>query len=96
MEIYLITKEDREKCYLFATQTRDDAEKIKNYLNNEMIEKRGISYTSMMVNIESIPFGSFNDYINKEKILRDIIFERTRELESLKNKLELILDKKDT
>ena len=89
MEIYLITKDDCwDKVYLFATHTREEAEKIKNYLNNHMIEKRGMCDTSMMVNIETIPSGTFDDYMNKEIIIRDIIFERTQELELLKNKLD--------
>ena len=96
MEIYLITKEDRDKTFLFATKTRDEAEKIKNYLNNQMLENRGICYASIMTNVEAIPFGTYEDYLNKEKILKDIIFERTRELELLKNQLEAFLhDKQD-
>ena len=90
MEIYLIYEEDREKNYLFAAQTRSEAEKIQNYLNNEKVNKRGNCYTSIMTKIESIPFGTLDDYVNKERTLNDIIFERTRELESLKEKLKKI------
>ena len=68
MEIYLIFVEDRVKSLLFATADREEAEKIRNYINNDMIERRGICYTSIMVNIETVVFGSFEDYQNQEKI----------------------------
>lgn len=88
MEIYLIFIEDRVKSFLFATANRDEAEKIRNYINNNIIERRGTCYTSIMANIETIPFGSLENYLNQEKILNDIIFNRTQELESLKKKLK--------
>ncbi len=88
MEIYLIYVEDRVKQFLFASADRKEAEQIRNYINNNMLEKRGTCYTSIMANIETVPCGSFKEYLNQEKILRDIIFDRTEELEQLKRKLK--------
>ena len=88
MEIYLVYVEDRVKTYIFASLDRNEAEKIRNYINNDMIEKRGTCYSSIMSNIESLPLGSFDDYKNQRKILENIIFDRTREIEQLKRKLK--------
>ncbi len=85
MEIYIIYAEGR---FLFASPNREEAEQIRNYINNNMLEKRGTCYTSIMANIETVPCGSFKEYLNQEKILRDIIFDRTEELEQLKRKLK--------
>ena len=90
MEIYLVYVEDRVKTYIFASLDRNEAEKIRNYINNDMIEKRGTCYSSIMSNIESLPLGSFDDYKNQRKILEDIIFYRTREIEILKEKLKSV------
>ncbi len=89
MEIYLVFVGEA-KTFLFASSDRKDAEKIRNYVNHNMVEKRDSCYTSIMANIESVPFGSFEDYLNEENILRDIIFDRGKELESLKRKLKRI------
>lgn len=89
MEIYLIFAGEA-KSFLFASPDRNEAEKIRNYINNNMVEKRDSCYTSNMAKIESIPFGSFENYLNQEKILRDIIFDRMEELEQLKRKLKTL------
>lgn len=85
MEIYIIYVEGR---FLFASPNREDAENIRNYINHKMVEKRDSCYVSIMANIESIPYGTYEDYLNQDKILKDIIFSRTGELEQLKRKLK--------
>ncbi len=87
MEIYLVFVGEA-KSLLFATSVREDAEKIRNYINHNMVEKRDSCYAVIMANIESVSFGTFEDYINQEKILSDIIFDREKELEKLKKKLK--------
>ena len=93
MEIYIIYKYDersRSKQMIYSSPNYEEAKRIQDHINNQIIERLGICYDSISAKLEVLPFGSYKDFLTKDDHIRKLIEERLKEVEQLRNNLRNI------